>query len=106
MIVEQGWQCPICKRVYNPRQEMCLYCGGNGVLKDITVSAKKIQDGISWTNSDTVSTPTISNWTTIRGCCDTMPLEGVTNASSAIASKVELTADTITTAKSEEGSYE
>ena len=27
MIPEQGWQCPICKRVYNPRQEMCLYCG-------------------------------------------------------------------------------
>ena len=29
MIPEQGWQCPICKRVYNPRQEMCLYCGPN-----------------------------------------------------------------------------
>lgn len=28
MIPEQGWQCPICKRVYSPRQEMCLYCGG------------------------------------------------------------------------------
>ena len=27
MIPEQGWQCPICKRVYNPRQEMCLFCG-------------------------------------------------------------------------------
>lgn len=28
MIPEQGWQCPLCKRVYSPRQEMCLYCGG------------------------------------------------------------------------------
>ena len=28
MIPEQGWQCPLCKRIYSPRQEMCLYCGG------------------------------------------------------------------------------
>ena len=30
MIPEQGWQCPLCKRIYSPRQEMCLYCGGEG----------------------------------------------------------------------------
>ena len=24
----QGWQCPICKRVYSPMTPMCLYCGG------------------------------------------------------------------------------
>jgi len=24
----QGWQCPICKRVYSPTTSMCLYCGG------------------------------------------------------------------------------
>lgn len=23
----QGWQCPICKRVYSPFTQMCLYCG-------------------------------------------------------------------------------
>lgn len=23
----QGWQCPICKRVYSPFVQMCLYCG-------------------------------------------------------------------------------
>lgn len=23
----QGWQCPICKRVYSPFTNMCLYCG-------------------------------------------------------------------------------
>ena len=32
MIPEQGWQCPVCKRVYNPRQEMCLYCGGENKI--------------------------------------------------------------------------
>ena len=25
--VQQGWQCPICKRVYAPGTIMCLYCG-------------------------------------------------------------------------------
>lgn len=26
---QQGWQCPICKRVYSPSQPMCPYCGNN-----------------------------------------------------------------------------
>ena len=25
--VAQGWQCPICKRVYSPFVQMCMYCG-------------------------------------------------------------------------------
>ena len=24
---QQGWQCPICKRVYSPTTMMCMYCG-------------------------------------------------------------------------------
>ena len=28
-IVQQGWQCPVCKRVYSPSTLMCLYCGGD-----------------------------------------------------------------------------
>lgn len=24
---QQGWQCPICKRVYSPTTPMCLHCG-------------------------------------------------------------------------------
>ena len=27
--ISYGWKCPCCGRVYNPRQEMCLYCGPN-----------------------------------------------------------------------------
>ena len=23
----QGWQCPVCKRVYSPWESMCRYCG-------------------------------------------------------------------------------
>ena len=30
-IVQQGWQCPICKRVYSPLTFMCYFCGGETV---------------------------------------------------------------------------
>ena len=26
---QQGWQCPICGRVYSPTTPMCYYCGAN-----------------------------------------------------------------------------
>ena len=26
MPAQQGWQCPICGRVYSPATMMCLYC--------------------------------------------------------------------------------
>jgi hypothetical protein len=29
ILIQQGWQCPICKRVYSPTTPMCLYCGGD-----------------------------------------------------------------------------
>lgn len=25
---QQGWQCPVCGRVYSPITPMCYYCGG------------------------------------------------------------------------------
>ena len=28
---QQGWQCPVCKRVYAPFVSECLYCGRNTV---------------------------------------------------------------------------
>ena len=31
----QGWQCPVCKRVYSPYTPMCYYCGGE---QKVTVS--------------------------------------------------------------------
>ena len=37
----QGWQCPICKRVYSPTTPMCYYCG-NGV--PYTVSSTTVGD--------------------------------------------------------------
>lgn len=35
---QQGWQCPICKRVYSPMTCMCYYCGGESVTSTGTGS--------------------------------------------------------------------
>lgn len=46
--IQQGWQCPLCKRVYSPTTVMCLYCGEEGATKIYTTtratSAKIIFD--------------------------------------------------------------
>lgn len=31
MLISQGWQCPICKRVYSPYTSMCFYCGNQKI---------------------------------------------------------------------------
>ena len=36
-LCQQGWQCPICKRVYSPFTSMCLYCG-SGETKATTTT--------------------------------------------------------------------
>ena len=35
-ICPQGWQCPVCKRVYSPTTFMCCYCGANGTTISTT----------------------------------------------------------------------
>ena len=57
--ISYGWQCPICKRVYNPRQEMCLYCGLHSQTDSTKPSPK--QEGISWDNSIATSIGTSAN---------------------------------------------
>lgn len=27
-VIEQGWQCPVCKAVMSPRERMCVNCRG------------------------------------------------------------------------------
>ena len=36
---QQGWQCPLCGRVYSPTTMMCLYCGNEekSVLTTYTI---------------------------------------------------------------------
>jgi len=50
--VEQGWQCPICKRIYAPSTPMCLYCGGNMKVKTTTsVSIDDMEEDFNTTSS-------------------------------------------------------
>ena len=76
-MLNYGWVCPKCGRVYAPNQEMCLYCGGGSISSPVT-PPKKIQDGISWTNgycdnlSSTtyaINTTTDSNWMAVTSSC-------------------------------------
>ena len=41
---QQGWQCPICKRVYSPTTCMCFYCGNSTVTTstNVTVDLSKL----------------------------------------------------------------
>ena len=38
MLAPQGWQCPVCKRVYSPTTMMCFYCGGIEVTDHTTMT--------------------------------------------------------------------
>ena len=33
---QQGWQCPICKRIYSPFTPCCFYCSGEAIIKTST----------------------------------------------------------------------
>ena len=52
-IFQQGWQCPVCKRVYSPTTQMCLYCG-NGVVT--TSGSTTVGDAmIDWLHHDSIT---------------------------------------------------
>ena len=38
--VQQGWQCPICKRIYSPTTTMCYYCN-----QDTTITTTSTDTG-------------------------------------------------------------
>ena len=52
----QGWQCPICKRVYSPTTFMCYYRGGNikpNVITNIGTGTGDVK--IDWTKQTTIT---------------------------------------------------
>lgn len=52
---QQGWQCPICKRVYSPFTPWCLICG-NAETYTTTGQTVTIKSPDSWGNmSDLVN---------------------------------------------------
>ena len=36
-LIRQGWQCPICHRVYSPDTPMCYYCGNETIMTSSTM---------------------------------------------------------------------
>lgn len=38
----QGWQCPICKRVYSPFTHMCTYCGKKEVKTTTSANTEEL----------------------------------------------------------------
>ena len=62
-MARQGWQCPICKRIYSPFTPCCFYCGAEGVTKTST----------DWVKSENpIGTVTLD----IGGYTITYPLRG------------------------------
>lgn len=47
---QQGWQCPLCKRVYSPFTPCCFHCGAEGMTK--TASSVSYLHPDSITKSD------------------------------------------------------
>ena len=72
-MLNYGWVCPKCGRVYAPNQEMCLYCGGGSVSSPVTPTKPIYQGGeISWDTINTIThaiNTTDNNWTTITSSC-------------------------------------
>ena len=33
---QQGWQCPVCRRVYSPSTPCCFYCGAESTVTTST----------------------------------------------------------------------
>lgn len=50
---QQGWQCPICKRVYAPNTPMCWYCGGESVIT--TTNTFKSTVRVDWLTRDSIT---------------------------------------------------
>lgn len=48
--VSQGWQCPICKRVYSPTTPMCMFCGGEQKITTTTsfTTASRLVNELCW----------------------------------------------------------
>ncbi len=47
--IPQGWQCPVCKRVYSPMTPMCYHCGDS---KTVTIGTTTTTQSASTSASD------------------------------------------------------
>jgi uncharacterized OB-fold protein len=42
--IQQGWQCPVCGRVYSPITPMCYYCGGEQKTITYTTNTENVEN--------------------------------------------------------------
>ena len=40
----QGWQCPVCKRVYSPSYPWCIFCGNETTTTTTTTTIPQTPD--------------------------------------------------------------
>lgn len=48
MFAQQGWQCPICRRVYSPTTPMCWYCGNEETITTTNLEIKSPSVDVDW----------------------------------------------------------
>lgn len=41
-LAQQGWQCPICKKVYSPSTPWCYYCGGESKISTKYIGTSEV----------------------------------------------------------------
>lgn len=58
---QQGWQCPVCKRVYSPFTTMCYYCGNEKQQTTTTVKTNFDHDLTSTPAGKEYASVNISN---------------------------------------------
>lgn len=79
-MARQGWQCPICKRIYSPFTPCCFYCGGEAIIE--TSTNPNSTGYIDWQKQQTITAYIPQEDTTKTGKLDiggitiTYPLEG------------------------------
>lgn len=69
---QQGWQCPICKRVYSPTTPWCYYCGGESKTWTDT-STSGDTPPVDYPSSHTVTIPYEPNEPNLD-CWDNNPI--------------------------------
>ena len=65
--VQQGWQCPLCKRVYSPFTPCCFYCGEEGMTKTSTGTDWQKHQSVTTAEHGILGQPTLRF---INGECD------------------------------------
>lgn len=65
LFIRQGWQCPICHRVYSPDTPMCYYCGNETIMTSSTMPISTETNEYSGTETNEYIVNTLTKGTMI-----------------------------------------